>query len=437
VRLYEPGLSGHASGKTTFCRMLRHVLGEKHFANELVTQSVRGKFDGGWVLGEVFINDNLWLVGRPFTLGAHPFCVAGCTINDYLTDKPPHQPFQTYVDELAKATVNPLTVKRLPKSGEEVQWLHLLQWLARDQECRFIQITDWRSKLSRSDSPDVPADDQHSLMRSVVGVLGEDERSEIERNASITREKEAATAEVPILQRQAQTDHRRLEEALGSPLSTPDSPLLVETVRAELTDSLKQKDREIQDIENDPELARLRNEHHSAMRRTAEVRTELRLLEERLGSLDTKLKMHQREKTERSAFDFAARIPPGARFCRVPIEKARAEGCTLASDQPRDLVSEAALRAIADGSADVQEEIDALLERKISLSKLLDQTGQREQLANRAATEHATSLAKRRGDLYRQRSELENRLKLAQRAHDAWLNVRYIPQEKRCRIYAN
>jgi hypothetical protein len=239
VRLYEPGLSGHASGKTTFCRMLRHILGERHFANELVTRGVREKFDSGWVLGEVFINDNLWLVGRPFTLGSHPFCVRGTTIDDYLRDKPSPQSFQLYIEELENATVNALSVKTLPKSGERAQWFHLLQWLTRDQECRFIQITDWRSKLSRSDSPEIAVDDQHSLMRAVVGVLSEDERGEIERNAKLNKEKEAATAEIPILRRQAQTDHQRLETALGRQLPTPDNPLLVESVRAELTESPK------------------------------------------------------------------------------------------------------------------------------------------------------------------------------------------------------
>ena len=60
VRLYEPGLSGHASGKTTFCRMVRHILGERHFANDLVTRGVRERFEGGWILGEVFIKSDLW-----------------------------------------------------------------------------------------------------------------------------------------------------------------------------------------------------------------------------------------------------------------------------------------------------------------------------------------------------------------------------------------
>jgi hypothetical protein len=84
VQLNEPGLSGHASGKTTFCRLLRHILGEMHFANEEVTRAIREKFNGGWVLGEVFVAGGLWLVGRPFTLGHHSFSVPNCTIDQFL-----------------------------------------------------------------------------------------------------------------------------------------------------------------------------------------------------------------------------------------------------------------------------------------------------------------------------------------------------------------
>ncbi len=419
VHLYEPGLSGHASGKTTFCRMLRHVLGEKHFANELVTRGVRETFEGGWLLGEVFIKSDLWLVGRPFTLGAHPFCVRGCTIDRYLRDKPPSQPFQIYLEELEEAAVRSLSVKTLPKSGETVHWTHLLQWLTRDQECRFIQVTDWRSKLSRSESPDMPVEDQHSLMRSAVGVLSAEERNEIRNNAKLIREKEVATAQVPIFKHQAQTDHQRLESALGRELPTPDNPLLVETVRTALNESLRKTEADIRDIENDPELLRLQKEQEAAIKKSAEVNTELRIVDRRIVELNTKLQMYQRERTEQGARDFAAQIPPGVGYCRVPIEEAKGKGCGLAFDQPRDLVSEGILRSIQDRGGEVQKEIDSLTEQKKGLAEPVAQCRQQEQVTNKALMQQRTSLAKKRTTLHNQRTELLDQIKLAQRARDA------------------
>ena len=67
-RLGEQGVFGHASGKTTFCRLLRHVLGEKHFGTVDLQARVRKAFRGSWVVGEVRLNQESWLVCRPFTL---------------------------------------------------------------------------------------------------------------------------------------------------------------------------------------------------------------------------------------------------------------------------------------------------------------------------------------------------------------------------------
>lgn len=430
VRLYEPGLSGHASGKTTFCRMVRHILGERHFANDLVTRGVRERFEGGWILGEVFIRSDLWLVGRPFTLGAHPFCVRGCAIDEYLKTKPSHELFQVFLNELDSATVKELTVKILPKSGETVQWAHLLQWLSRDQECRFIQLTDWRSKLSRSEAPDIPIEDQHSLMRSVVGVLSEEERKEIENNAKLNRQKEVATNEVPILQSQARTDHQRLESALGRQLPTPDNPLLVENVTTELRDALSETESEIREVDTDVEFLELEKAHETAIKMTAEANTELRFVDFRLAELRTKLELHQRKKTDKGARDFAASIAPGVGFCRVPIEEAKAKGCNLAFDQPRDLESERILKSIEDFGADIEKEIATLTTRKTSLSEYLTKCRKQEQIANKELIKRRTNLAEKRNALYNQRSELVDRIKLAQRSHDAWRKS----DELACRI---
>jgi hypothetical protein len=420
VRLYEPGLSGHASGKTTFCRILRHVLGERHFANELVTRGVREKFEGGWILGEVFINSDLWLVGRPFTLGARPFCVRGITINEYLTDKPSSESLPVFLDELEKATIKSLSVKVLPKSGEPVQWPHLLEWLSRDQECRFIQITDWRSKLSRSEAPDIPVEDQHSLMRSVVGVLSEEERNEIENNAKLIRQKEAATNQVPILESQAKTDHQRLERSFGRTLPTPDDPLLVQTVRTELDQSLKQTESAIQNIDKDADLSRLEDEYNVALTRMTETATEIRVVGESIERLKTKLQLHQRDKSKQSAQDFAAKLPPGAGYCRVPIEEAKQKGCTLAFDQPRDLVSDGVLKSLVDKGPEIQREIDSLRQRQDVLKQELTDRKQQEQSSQKALMQRRTSLTKERTVLYNQRSEILDRIKLAERAREAF-----------------
>src|SRR4051812_21992761 len=44
VELYGDGLSGHASGKTLFCRILRYLLGEPNYGLDALKKAVEEKF---------------------------------------------------------------------------------------------------------------------------------------------------------------------------------------------------------------------------------------------------------------------------------------------------------------------------------------------------------------------------------------------------------
>src|SRR3954468_2491428 len=73
--LFKDGVSGHTAGKTMFCRLIRHVLGERGLLAEATRRRLRAALPDGWVLGEVVLRDAPWTVARPFAIGAHPFCV--------------------------------------------------------------------------------------------------------------------------------------------------------------------------------------------------------------------------------------------------------------------------------------------------------------------------------------------------------------------------
>src|SRR5580658_5627732 len=60
--LYGDGLSGHASGKTLFCRILRYILGEPNYGPETLEKAVDEKFEHElWAVAEVFVEKELWL----------------------------------------------------------------------------------------------------------------------------------------------------------------------------------------------------------------------------------------------------------------------------------------------------------------------------------------------------------------------------------------
>ena len=60
-------ISGHASGKTALCRMIRYVLGEEKIGTEDFRAAVTNKYHDGHVLAEIRLNGDTWCVARPFT----------------------------------------------------------------------------------------------------------------------------------------------------------------------------------------------------------------------------------------------------------------------------------------------------------------------------------------------------------------------------------
>jgi hypothetical protein len=420
ARLNESGISGHTSGKTTFCRLLRHILGEKHFANELVTPAIRQKFEGGWVVGEVFISGNLWLVCRPFTLGAKPFAVQGCTLEEFLNEKAPRGSFNEYLDALEHAVLGDLPVRNFAYSGQRIQWLHLLQWLARDQECRLIQLTDWRSPLSHAESPGMSSEDQNSLVRTIIGLLDEQERQEIELNAKLNKEKESINERIPILRGQAEIDHQRLEQALGETLPEIDNRLFVESVTNKLREELKETDRLIEIHETDVELKQLQENLEQSIRATTSAESDIRALDDLLLRVRTQLETCRRQNRRQIIPNMRSQLKPGEGYCAVPIREAKNKGCKLAFEAPIDLESVRALQELENEVPRLEREIEELEAKKKQVGHLLQQRKQEEKNAKRRLYEYQTKQISKRRILYNKRTDLVNYLRLAERAYDAW-----------------
>ena len=61
----DAGATPHGSGKSTFCRLIRYWLGERHFANEEQRPLMQYKLPDGFVGAEVMIDGECWVVTRP------------------------------------------------------------------------------------------------------------------------------------------------------------------------------------------------------------------------------------------------------------------------------------------------------------------------------------------------------------------------------------
>lgn len=211
--LYGDGLSGHASGKTLFCRILRYILGEPNYGPEVLEKAVDEKFEHElWALAEVFVEKQLWLVARPLAGSAHKFAIKGGTIDELLAGKIEHGDFTNFLDAIEDKICTPVT--EATKANEQFRWRFLLPWLARDQECRFSSLTEWRSSMADSDKPQTSVAAQQELMKAVLGLL---DAKELELRGQLAAAEitiKQSNEDLPGLDRTEKRDYRKLIEAL-------------------------------------------------------------------------------------------------------------------------------------------------------------------------------------------------------------------------------
>jgi hypothetical protein len=168
---------GHGVGKTSFCRLIRYCLGEKHFGKSRVVAEIRREFPSGWVGAEVMIEAQLWSVLRPFYVGAAPRASIGVTVEALAPQKQQTVPYATFEQTLADAVMSKMPSRGQIVPGTEITLGHVLPMFTRDQECRLESIWKWRSERSDSESPAFgrPKVDGSRMIRAVLGLLNDSE----------------------------------------------------------------------------------------------------------------------------------------------------------------------------------------------------------------------------------------------------------------------
>lgn len=214
-------IAGHSAGKTTFCRLVRYVLGEKTFASRSATQAIKKSFPNGYVAAEIMIKGQLWAVLRPLGENRNSWIMCGGTIDAIAIGKgePAYQ--NTYPMQLGlDALVHGLSSAMVVRTREEIKWDHLLAWCTRDQEARFQNIYEWRSARSQSEWPafQFPKADPLFVMRVVLGLYLPGELKAEETLAGHIRDLERAEDSFEFLKQEPKYwrdhHHARLKKAL-------------------------------------------------------------------------------------------------------------------------------------------------------------------------------------------------------------------------------
>ena len=186
-------ITGHSAGKTTFCRLLRYVLGEKTFGKKKNVDQIRRAFPSGYVAAELHVKQKKWSVLRPIGSGRNSYIKAESTIEDLITDHK-HPAYQdTYPEDIGlEALLDNLETGGIVRTGENIQWGHILAWCTRDQEARFQNIYEWRSPRSESGSPafQFPKEGPLFVIRTALGLFLPEELKSEEELASKFRKLE-------------------------------------------------------------------------------------------------------------------------------------------------------------------------------------------------------------------------------------------------------
>ena len=241
----EPRIGGHGAGKTTFCRFLRFILDERHPGTTEFRQDFRRIHPDGWVLAEVIVAGEAWLIGKTLSERgrAGVFALQGGSVEQAFDAEPPNGGYEDYQKALDAATVERLALRELSGSRKSVKWVHLLSWLARDQEAHYANLLAWRDPASEPEGQDLSALDRENLILLVMGLVEEKRQKKLtERAKAGADHTEKLENRVPL-----NFNRKRAREALGEALDknltdilggedadAPDDPILLQEVESKV-----------------------------------------------------------------------------------------------------------------------------------------------------------------------------------------------------------
>lgn len=198
--------AGHGVGKTSFCLLLRYLLGDEATAINVLREKAAANFPKGGVAAKVHIDDVTWLVYRPYGAYSHPLAKMGEQLEG-LFNGLLEGDFQSYLLSLQASFIETLAAQTLPGTNQSLEWRHLLAWCIREQRTRFDGFFHWREgdglgfRRSRQDPP--------LFVSSVLGILD----TEADR---LMREVEDTQSELLRLQQQIPELERQPIYALES-----------------------------------------------------------------------------------------------------------------------------------------------------------------------------------------------------------------------------
>lgn len=343
----QEAILSHGSGKTLFCRLLRYCLGEDRLAPNEQRDKISQAFPNGRVGAEIVVDGVQWAVVRSIGIDRHHFAARDADLKAVESGDLEPAGIDPFLEAITVGVLSQEVAALVSRGDPLSAWRIALAWLARDQECSFDKLLDWRSPDSDSGSPARPLSPRQRLdaLRALIGAIVPEEyqlRTEIE---ALEAQRTQADQEATQRRREAERLRTRLVSDLGQGQSDlPDGRIAIEALRRaalEVAKSAVVDPRDLSDIEP------LRSNADSARRRLGELERRLAAVDARIPEIESILRRIGREFPGVSVrVDQAQHIV--CPICEVPVDRALAEGCNLSHklpDLPRGQTKDSETRA--------------------------------------------------------------------------------------------
>ena len=271
---------GHGGGKTSFCRLIRYCLGEDSFGTDAQRQRIANAMPDAHVGAEVMLDGELWNVIRPIGagVGAGSHCaVKGGTLASLLEGEMPNPTMAPLRHAIATA-IMPTAALHMPgTSSLDHAWEAALAWMTRDQECRLLDILEWRAPETQSRSPsrNMSKPDRLKVIRLLINALQQDEIDATQRVESHKRKANEAAQRKQRVEWLRNDVARNLNEIFGGELGDDASP--------DLWSSKAKAAASAEKLRADPQIEQKLKDARGLVETKD---TELRKIEKRLSEID-------------------------------------------------------------------------------------------------------------------------------------------------------
>lgn len=332
----EDRTSGHSAGKTTLCRILRWLLGEAHFGNEDLESKIGIRFKDGCALLSLKLDGKPWVVGRGFFSKQDHQALEGAELESILAHGWPEEaPVRPFLDELEALTVKKLAKDRFPGHRDEITWLHLLAWLARDQEASLQSVDSWRSTASGPQERPPSRFERHILLRLMADLLSPEEWQEMDAERKNSAELKTLREQIPGIKAVADESCKPLLRFLKLDGDVISSDLVISNAANILQEDREQLRRVAETIEQHASHLAQKN-HEQALRELEQAKGQLIRKTRRYEKLKTKVGELGGAIIKAKAVLEMRRPPP--EFCAR--KKSEVEGkCDLYLDGVEDIAS--------------------------------------------------------------------------------------------------